>query len=141
MPRVRLENDDFRRFQRSIRRVDRELSKELNKELKTVVKRTIIPAAQRNAGWSTRIPGAIKPQVGVRTIGVRVAGRQAPHARPLEGAGGQAWFRHPVFGNREVWVNQRTRPFLGPAVDRHADDAVKAAGEAVENAARKIGFR
>jgi hypothetical protein len=27
------------------------------------------------------------------------------------------WFRHPLFGNREIWVNQRRFPFLRPALD------------------------
>jgi hypothetical protein len=30
-------------------------------------------------------------------------------------------FRHPVFGNKAVWVEQPMHPALGPAVEANAD--------------------
>ena len=142
---VNVDQRDFAYFQRTIKKMDAGISKELNKELRNVIKSTIIPAAKANAGWSSRIPGSIKPVVGTKTIGARIASRQAPHGRPYEalqkGRRFRSHFRHPVYGNREVWVNQRTRPFLAPAFDAKAGEATKAAEAAIDKAARAAGFK
>jgi hypothetical protein len=56
---------------------------------------------------------------------VRVSA-SVPHARPYEGIsqqGSTSYFRHPVFGNRENWVSQATRPYAWPAVLGRRDDA------------------
>lgn len=97
--------------------------------------------AQANAAWSSRIPGAIRMTVSFasKTGGIRiyVDSKKAPHARPYEGAGrggtSASSFRHPVFGNRNNWVAQPTRPFLFPAVRKAGpkvrslvEDAVRA---------------
>lgn len=75
--------------------------------------------AARRASWSSRIPGAITMRVSFTTarVEIRVNARRAPHARPYEGISGRTTFRHPVYGNRNVWVEQAARPFLRPAVD------------------------
>jgi hypothetical protein len=102
--------------------------------------------AQVNASWSRRIPGSIivRPLTGVRSAGVflRTNSNRAPHARAYEGLGRRAnrFFRHPVFGNRDVWVDEATRPFLVPAVDDTRDDATAAAVAAVNAAARAGRF-
>lgn len=101
--------------------------------------------ARDNASWSTRIPSAISVRVstsGSRAgIYLRVDSARAPHARPYEGIGGRgATFRHPVFGDRDVWVAQATRPFLVPAVQSVRSDALAAAERAVQNAARAARF-
>lgn len=143
--RFGVDADDFREFQRQVKGMDKELAKSLNKEFRRVINEHIIPAARSNAAWSARIPGAIKPQVTSTRLGARVDRKQAPHARPFEGLQrglrGRGFFRHPVFGNREVWVNQQTRPFLQPAFDQHGDTAVEAAEQAVTEAARTAGFK
>lgn len=83
--------------------------------------------AKQNASWSSRIPGAISVTSSITSSGgavVRVNSQTAPHARPYEGRGSPGgFFRHPVFGNRENWVPQQTRPFLKPAVESEADKA------------------
>src|SRR5690554_3410860 len=81
----------------------------------------IVDDAKRRAGmWSTRIPGAISLSVRKNGVMIRVSGKKAPHARPYEGmVGNRKKFRHPVFGDEDKWVDQRTRPFLIPAVNAH----------------------
>jgi hypothetical protein len=102
--------------------------------------------AQSNASWSRRIPASIvvRPTTGVRSAGVflRTNSTRAPHARAYEGLGRRAnrFFRHPVFGNRDVWVTEPTRPFLAPAVRDTRDDANDAAIAAVNAAARAGRF-
>ena len=139
--RFEIDGEAFKVFQRELRKVEPALAKELNKELRAVVKEHVVPEAKANAGWSSRIPGAIKPQVTTKQIGVRVAAKQAPHGRPFEGLRGGSSFRHPVFGNRNVWVNQGTRPFLAPAVDANQEKAAQAALKAIDTAGRAAGFR
>jgi hypothetical protein len=142
---ISVDADDFRNFQRTLKKINAEISKELNKELRRVLNSTIVPAARANASWSSRIPAAIRPTVGATKIGARVAARQAPHGRAFEGLQRglrtRSSFRHPVFGNRNVWVEQATRPFLAPAFDSHAAEATKAAEAAIDQAARQAGFK
>lgn len=146
--RFEIDGDAFKVFQRELKAVEPALAKELNKELRNIVKAKIIPDAKANASWSTRIPAAIKPSVTTKQIGVRVAGsgrkgstRQAAHAYPFENTSNTGWFRHPVFGNREVWVNQNARPFLRPAVESNQEEVAQAALKAVDTAGRAAGFR
>ena len=140
-----VDGDAFRTFSRELKKVEPALAKTLNKELKRVVTETVMPAAKSNAGWSSRIPGAIKPQATTKGMGLRVARKAAPHGRPFEGlqtgARGRPTFRHPVFGNREVWVAQNTRPFLKPAFDDNHEVAVDGAQKAIATAAKAAGFR
>lgn len=148
--RFEIDGEAFRTFQRELRKTEPALAKSLNKELRNVVKDKVVPAAKANASWSTRIPGAIKPQVTTKQIGVRVAGsgsgrkgaiRQAAHGYAFENTSNTGWFRHPVFGNRNVWVNQNARPFLRPAVESNQEAVVTAAMDAVDAAGRAAGFR
>lgn len=102
-------------------------------------------AKSRAGAWSSRIPAAIsmRPNIGGDSIGVtlRASAAAAPHARPYEGMGQGGSFRHPVFGNRERWVDQATRPFLWPAVRGRRAEITAACAAAYEDAAREVGFR
>ncbi|TKJ24363.1 HK97 gp10 family phage protein [Blastococcus sp. CCUG 61487] len=102
-------------------------------------------AKSRAGSWSTRIPAAISARSEVRPdrIGVvlRASASSAPHARPYEGLGQGGSFRHPVFGRRDRWVTQPTRPFLWPAVRGRRADIAAACADAYEAAARDAGFR
>lgn len=100
-------------------------------------------SAAANASWSSRIPGALTSRVrltGNRPgVYVQASSAKAPHARPFEGMTGRNPFRHPVYGNQNVWVAQAARPFLVPAL-RENDAEVKASmNEAVMAAFRKAG--
>lgn len=101
--------------------------------------------ARSRASWSSRIPSAIslRPEVRGDRFGVslRVSASAAPHGRPFEGLGGGGQFRHPVFGDRETWVPQATRPYVWPAVRGRAPQVTAALGTAYEEAAREAGFR
>lgn len=101
----------------------------------------IVAEAKAKASWSTRIPGAIRVGVTKKGVEIRVRAKKAPHARAYEGltASGTI-FRHPVFGDRDVWVAQRTRPFLLPAVRAHRDQVRKAVTDVVDQVAKEHGF-
>lgn len=117
------------------------MRKELRRGLRVVGKSTEADA-KANASWSTRIPGAITLRISTSSrvggLFLRVNSQKAPHARPFEGLSSRTqYFRHPVFGNPDVWVAQKERRFLLPAVEKNraqlrsaALDAVAAAGRA-----------
>ena len=125
------------------------LSPAMRRELRVAMLRAGKEAhqdARNRASWSSRIPAAITmgARTGGKSVGVflRVDAARAPHGRPFEGiTDRRPTFRHPVFGDRDVWVAQATRPFLAPAV-RHAQPAVmNGLRVAVQDAARAGNFR
>lgn len=114
------------------------------KELRPAIRRAVNEAAsgfmadvKADASWSSRIPAAVRTKTSFsqRAPGVRVYvdASRAPHARPYEGmakGGNERLFRHPVYGNREAWVTQATRPFFRPNVEKHRQpvlDAIESA--------------
>lgn len=135
---------EIRRLRADVGRFPAELRKQLRPALKTAAE-PIAADARARASWSTRIPGAItvRARFGARDPGVslRVLSSRAPHGRVYEGIRGNAVFRHPVFGHRDRWVEQPTRPYAAPAVEAGADEVASAAAEAVTEAARDLGFR
>src|SRR5262245_42496390 len=48
--------------------------------------------------------------------------------------------RHPVYGNRHVWVLNQYRPFLAPAADAKADAAAEEVAKMVDDIAHQAGF-
>lgn len=99
----------------------------------------VLADARSNAAWSSRIPGAMSLRTSTKAdsagVFIRVDASKAPHARPYEGFSNRGdSFRHPVFGNREVWVAQSTRPFLYPAAVAGRAAVMAAAQSAVATA-------
>lgn len=107
--------------------------RDVPRELRPAIRRAVQSAAadfvsdvKADASWSSRIPGAVRVKTSFAKAGagvrVYVDSKRAPHARPYEGlsdGGNRGSFRHPVYGNRDVWVSQATRPFFRPNIDPH----------------------
>jgi hypothetical protein len=90
--------------------------------------------AQRLASvWSVQIPPSIR--VSARATSATISSRVGP-AYPNEVKG----VRHPVFGNREVWVTNQYRPFLAPAAENKAGAAAEEMARVVDDIARANGF-
>jgi hypothetical protein len=122
----------------------RAMSRQVRSKTRPALKKAAEPMvaqARSNASWSTRIPGAIRLAVTARGVDIRVSSKKAPHARPYEGIGGNATFRHPVMGNRDRWVSQDTRPFLMPAVRQHRRKVRAALIQVVQDAATAHGYK
>lgn len=136
--------DEIERLIRDLGGIPKEMRRMLRPGLRKAGGR-VLTRARSNASWSTRIPGATRIAVKFagREPGVSIVtnAKRAPHARPYEGITGEATFRHPVFGNREVWVTQRTRPFLAPAADTEGDAVEKDIADVVDTVVRFGGFR
>jgi len=95
--------------------------------------------ARRRADYSTRIPGSIRVRTTqTAAVSVIAGGPQALDAAPLEHQGLPGSFRHPVFGNRAVWVDQTARPFLHPALEAKGEEAKAAVAAALLDTFRLI---
>ena len=139
--------DDFRRLANSLREVPDELRARLARRLRPVGDRTVADARAR-ASWSSRIPGAISMRVAFKGknpgLIITVDHVAAPHARPYEGllarAGHGNTFRHPFFGDTDVWYAQPFRPFVWPAVLATNQDVARDVDAAVDEALAAAGF-
>lgn len=133
----------IRRMIRQHQKFPEDLAKRLRPKMRGV-SQPLLMDAKRRSSWSTRIPQALriatsftKRQAGVSLVASR---RKAPHARAYEGIRGNDRFRHMVFGDRQAWVEQPTRPFAQPAADLHGRRVVQAVNEAVDEAATAAGY-
>jgi hypothetical protein len=133
--------DGYKETLNAIRAFDPALRRALTKELREEAS-GILTDAKSNASWSSRIPSALALSVTSRDVSLRVKRAKAPHGPLFErgSRGNRSTIRHPVFGHREVWVSQPSRPFLQPAVDQNRAAVVAAVVKAVEQAARKAGL-
>jgi len=84
----------------------------------------VLSSAQSHASWSTRIPKTIKISATQSGVSIKAGGAKAPHAAAFENEGNQGSFRHPVFGNLNLWVAQEARPFIHPAITANVDGAM-----------------
>jgi Bacteriophage HK97-gp10, putative tail-component len=120
---------------------------DLKRELRPALKKAgqpVLAEMRSNASWSTRIPGAtrISTSFGGARPGITfvVSSKTAPGARPIEHKGQQGNFRHPVHGDRNVWVAQRARPFFYRAVTDRTEDVINSLGDTVVEIAARHGF-
>ncbi len=132
-----VEFTSVRQLAREFGSVPMELRREIRPRMRaagTAVQNDIRSEA---AKFSSSIPKAVRMTTSFtsKTGGVRiwVDAEKAPGARPVENLGREGTFRHPVFGNRERWVEQQAHPFFFPVISRHrarvrtlVEDAVRA---------------
>ena len=128
---IRLQDGgDLRRISRELRRMDdKEVKKRFRKELRAAAKplvpkvRASIRGIPSKRGYSPDgLRGALSKatKLEVKTTGkqagvaIRVDGRKMPsHMKSLPSmVEGKKRWRHPVFGNRNVWVNQPKHPYF-----------------------------
>lgn len=108
----------------------------------------IVDDARRRASFSRTIPKSIVPRLGFgqHSASVRLVARRDVADRPVRAFEGlqrgarPGLFRHPVFG-RDRYVDQPTRPFLGPALDAGRDEVLEALTGALTSSAAAAGWR
>lgn len=136
-----LDTTDFKSFSRALRRAQPVLAKGLRVQLRAAGELVAEEARGQVSGASKSIPPTIK----VRTSGVTVSVIAGGNGKPLAGlfelgnasGGGGGTFRHPVYGNQDVWVNQPMHPFLGKALDAKKDEAMVLVVNALDDAIRE----
>lgn len=136
--------DEIERLIHDMGRIPDDLRKKLRPKLREAG-RLVADDAKLRSAWSTRIPRAISVRTSFTKtrpgVSVVVDRKKAPHARPFEHGGSEGTFRHPVFGNRRIWVSQVARPFLAPAFEARNEEAGRRITDAVDDATRDAGFR
>jgi hypothetical protein len=127
-------------LQRALRRHAPAVQKQFRRRLRTIAQ-VVAVGARGRASWSRRIPAAISAGAQASGPYVRVSGKKAPHGPLYEGGEkGRSTFRHPLFGDRERWFSQRTRPFVRPEVEARRGFIEQEAIAAVEAAKAEVNL-
>lgn len=146
---IRLQDSgDLRRVSRELRAMDnKEITKRFRKELRAAARPLVpkvksairaIPSSEGYSADGLRGNLAKATRLEVKTTGkqagvaIRVDGRKMPaHMKSLPAmVEGRKKWRHPVFGNREVWVTQTREPYFYKTV--------RAAGPAARRAVNRV---
>lgn len=136
---VRIVATNLTKFARELGKIDKPLRAELTKSLKATGEK-VADRARDNASWSTRVPQSIKVRARSLQITIIADPRVAPEAAPLENKGRDGFFRHPLFGDREIWVDQKARPFLAPALRTVDKSVLNEMSDALDHALRASGL-
>lgn len=148
---------DLKRIAAELRRMDNpELRKRFGKELRQAAK-PMVPAVRKAireipskraytaAGLRGRMSKAVKLEA--RTTGkdagvrIRVDGRKMPNREKslqsyMEGVK-RPW-RHPVFGNTEVWVRQEPKPYFFRTVEQLGRQTRQDVNKVIDQVAKDI---
>lgn len=137
----------------------KQLRKELAKEMRDALKPAAVQAKSGIMAMSSAGPGTapalrsaiakkIRPEVklGGNWSGARVKAFKTRNVRNFPNAPKRtnraAGWRHPVFGNRDVWVAQHGRAlWFDRALEGDTNRYTQAVHEAMENMARRIASR
>ena len=163
-----IDSAEFKAFYKAMTKVDPEVKKSIRKRLMDAAKPIVEEVKQAELNIpATREAGETRKKKGA-TLGLRASLANATKAdfngtskgaavhirvsttkfmaasgRPrtlpyyMEGRRKRAW-RHPVFGNREVWVAQSSHPVLAPTVLQHKEKFAKEVTEAVMDALQAV---
>src|SRR5262245_61826036 len=137
------------------KKLKRQLSKELKAVLEPAKSEVIsglmsVGGAEPAEGEPLRAAVAAGIKIDVRysgrQTGVRLRARKTPATRGFANAArrlnAKKGWRHPVYGNTEVWVQQTGNPgYWDDPLDRRQDDMRKAALKAGQDMLRRIASR
>lgn len=132
---------ELKKLAADLRKSNPELLKQLSKAIRGAAVTVAVEARLLSGYYSARIPTTVRTFATGLNAGVRAGGARAPHAAPFEHFGLPGTFRHPVFGNRDNWVEQEAHPFLAPALEVEGPKVELAALAAVEATLLAAGFR
>ncbi|MEV7394349.1 hypothetical protein [Streptomyces sp. NPDC091215] len=150
------DSGDLRRIGRELRRMDdKELKKRFRKELRAAaaplvpkVRASIRSIPSSRSYRPDGLRGALSraTRLEVKTAGrqagvaIRVDGRKMPaHMKSLPSmVEGKKRWRHPVFGNRDVWVDQAAEPYFYHVVRVAGPASRRAVGKVLDGISRDI---
>lgn len=138
--------DQFLKLSKALKHAGRtELRKELNKRMRDGAK-PLIPKARAEA--LSRLPqrGGLAKQIAKEPARVQTRTGSDPGVRLVVGrkrggarSANRGFIRHPVFGNRENWVDQQVKPgWFDDPMQASAPDIRKALQQGIEEVADKI---
>lgn len=125
-------DSDWPELQKALRKWAPEARRAMNKAIRQSANGIKSDAARGFKQYSNRIHKGLGVQVTQKHVAINLSAKKAPHG-PINERGG----RHPVYGNRRVWVEQEPRPRLGPAVERGKPKVRDDIADAVIEAARQ----
>ncbi len=143
--RLKVEAD---KFDRAIIRSLRKRIKDIGKDAVEAVQKSVLSGPGEGAAGSragiaagTRLSVSFSARSAGAKITTTNAQVDADH-KGIVAAYNQPNFRHPVFGNRNVWAVQTGKPYFGasiePIVDKRTEREMKAA---IDDAVRAFGGR
>lgn len=155
--------DRFKRLSRDLREAGRgDLRRQLRREIRSagrpVVRdvQTAVLGVQvsssrggharpdRSTGLRQRVAKATTIAIRQNGIRIRVSARKVgPYGEQLPkyldaSLGRYDRWRHPVFGNRSVWTQQKGEPYFGRTILRHTRDFRNAIFKAMDDVAEEI---
>lgn len=136
---LRIDTSGLNDLAKALRKAAPEVSKEFGTALRAAGVLVANEAKQR-AGFSSRIPGSIRVRRSATQVKVMAGNDNAPHAAAFEHKGEPGTFRHPVYGNQDVWVAQPAHPYLTPAAEAREAETLVLVMAAVDTAFERAGF-
>jgi len=142
---VGIDVSDFHGMVRDLRRARPELSRSLRRRLRRAGLLVAVHAREIAEQHSKRIPPTIKVRVAGATVSIVGGSEDVPigplfelgnTSRKSAAASERGVFRHPVYGNRDRWVNQDMHPYLAPAVLEHLPEVEREVAAALDDTAR-----
>lgn len=146
---------DFGAILKEVKAFDKRLGLDLRKQLrkaadpavadvKAVLRQPTPGRGRQSKGVRAALIAGTSVRVltGKRTQGVRIvttAARLPEKHKPMLRLYAKTSFRHPVFGDRGVWVTQQGRPYFSAVIRGKKDTIAAAVGRALEDAADTIG--
>ena len=147
--------DSLRRISRELRRMnDREVKKRFSRELRAaarplvpVVRASIMSIPSKTGDGTLRRQMSRAAKLTVRTVGkdagvtIRVDGRKMPPGKgalPAYMEGTKPRWRHPVFGNRNVYVDQKAHPYFYRVVTPYGRRARRTVDKVLTGISRDI---
>lgn len=138
-----------RDLQRELRREIRAEGKPVVTELRRAVMGVDVSSSEggtappdTSTGLRAKVAKATGLSVTAKGIRFRVSGKRLGDfpgaAKYLEAVGRYARWRHPVFGNRDAWVEQSGEPWFYPTIRKNAGAFRHACHRAMEKTALKI---
>ncbi len=144
-----LDLKEFRQLTRDLKRFKPD--KQLKKVLRGAGQLIAEDAKSNVEQYSQTVPPSIKVRIRGTSVSVVGGGAGVPLGGLLElgnkgkgksqAASKSGKFRHPVFGNSDVWVEQDMHPYLLPASAHNARSIEHFEGAIVADAFREIGWR
>ena len=136
---------DLREFKKLTKDLkDFKPDKQVKKALKLAGELIATDARALVSPYSKTTPPTIRVRTRKTSISVIAGGTNVPIAGLLEmGNRGRSTgntFRHPVFGDKSIWVNQKMHPYLLVAMKKNEHAIERFEGKIVAEAFREVGF-
>lgn len=123
----------LQQLRRDLKVIDKKLPRELNKTIKAAAE----PVRAQAAALAPYRTGATRASLKVGTRGSKVViYSRRPGASVIHWGG-----RHPLFGDRSHWFQQRPSMFISRAATSHAGSIERDVARVVEQVMRDAGFR